>query len=171
MKTLEVTPIPVGRRIAVIIYEAFLVTALVFASSLITVKPLYFFVSTQSARTWWTQVIAICVLGLYFSWSWSNGRRTLAMKTWKVRLYTLDGYNVPLRQAFLRFTGLIAPWLVAEILITIIESRGHAILLSPARNAWIVTAILFPWIFCIFHPKRIPFHDAFSGTRLIFNEE
>ncbi|MCM8595818.1 MAG: RDD family protein [Candidatus Accumulibacter sp.] len=43
------------------------------------------------------------VLLVYFVWFWSNGRRTLAMKTWRMRLLTRDGGPVRPAQALLRY--------------------------------------------------------------------
>ena len=34
------------------------------------------------------QLFVFLVLGLYFSWFWSHGGQTVAMKTWHIRLLT-----------------------------------------------------------------------------------
>ncbi len=43
------------------------------------------------------------VLLVYFIWFWSNGGQTLAMKTWRIRLVTVEGLPVRPAQALLRF--------------------------------------------------------------------
>ena len=43
------------------------------------------------------------VLLVYFVWFWSNGRQTLAMKTWRIRVQTADALPVRPAQALLRF--------------------------------------------------------------------
>jgi len=43
------------------------------------------------------------VLLVYFIWFWSNGGQTLAMKTWRIRLVTAEGFPVRPAQALLRF--------------------------------------------------------------------
>lgn len=39
---------------------------------------------------------------LYFSWFWSHGGQTVAMKTWKIRLVSQHGHGLNFRQAVLR---------------------------------------------------------------------
>ena len=43
------------------------------------------------------------VLLVYFLWFWSHGGQTLAMKTWKIRLITVEGQPVRPAQALLRY--------------------------------------------------------------------
>ena len=43
------------------------------------------------------------VLCVYFTWFWTHGGQTLAMKTWRIRLVAADGGAVSPGQAILRF--------------------------------------------------------------------
>lgn len=49
------------------------------------------------------QAHCFLLLLVYFVGFWSNGRRTLAMKTWRMRLLTRDGGPVRPAQALLRY--------------------------------------------------------------------
>ena len=40
---------------------------------------------------------------IYFTWSWSHGRQTLPMKTWRFRLVTHNGQPLHPQQALLRY--------------------------------------------------------------------
>lgn len=43
------------------------------------------------------------VLLIYFVWFWSHGGQTLAMKTWRIRLLTVDGRPVRPAKALFRY--------------------------------------------------------------------
>ena len=49
------------------------------------------------------QAALFVVLGLYFSWFWSHGGQTLAMKAWHIRLVRADGSPVPIGRAMARY--------------------------------------------------------------------
>lgn len=88
-------------RIAAMIYESLLVTAVLFVASL----PFLYLVG--SAQTGWLrhvfQLYLAGVLFAYFSTFWLRSGQTLAMKTWRIRLVTVDGSPLTLKQAALRF--------------------------------------------------------------------
>ena len=43
---------------------------------------------------------------LFYAWSWSGGRRTLPMKTWRLRLVRADGTVVDRRRALGRYFAI-----------------------------------------------------------------
>jgi len=49
------------------------------------------------------QEISVLVIAAYFLWCWTHGGQTLAMKTWKIRIVTLQGHPLSLLQALKRF--------------------------------------------------------------------
>lgn len=80
------------------------------------------------------------VVGLYFVWFWRRDGRTLAMKTWKIRLVSADGARPGLDQLILRFL-----------------------------LAWPSVAVLGAGLFwALFDRDRQFLHDRLSGTRLVF---
>jgi uncharacterized RDD family membrane protein YckC len=80
-----VTP-GLGRRLAAMLYEAFLVFAVAFFAAWI-----FFFASggkdaTRGLVRAELQVFILVVLAAYFLWSWLRGGQTLAMRAWRIRL-------------------------------------------------------------------------------------
>ncbi|MEF8769597.1 RDD family protein [Candidatus Accumulibacter contiguus] len=87
------------------------------------------------------QAHCFLVMLIYFLWFWSNGRRTLAMKTWRIRLVTRDGLPVRPARALLRY---LLSW--------------PSIVLGGAGILW-----------ALFDRDRQFLHDRLAGTQLIIN--
>jgi uncharacterized RDD family membrane protein YckC len=90
------------RRLASMLYEIFLllgvlVLLLVFPHVLISAF------THRIAAPVIFQAHFFLVLLVYFLWFWSNGGQTLAMKTWRIRLQTQNGWPVRPAQALVRF--------------------------------------------------------------------
>jgi uncharacterized RDD family membrane protein YckC len=90
------------RRLASLFYDALLVAAILFLAGFLVVglmpalpSPLVRFLH---------QAYLFLVAGAYFTWFWRHGGQTLAMKTWRVRLETLDGGPLGWGQAWLRYS-------------------------------------------------------------------
>jgi uncharacterized RDD family membrane protein YckC len=81
--------------------------------------------------------LLLCCYG-YFAWQWTRGQ-TLGMRAWRMRLVDADGSPVGRRAAALRF--------------------GLALLSLLALGAG------FLW--ALFDPGKLAFHDRFSRTRLV----
>jgi uncharacterized RDD family membrane protein YckC len=95
-------PAPFLVRIAAMIYESLLVTAVVFVVAL----PFLYVVGTAESG-WVRHVFQAYLLGIlfaYFSAFWLRSGQTLAMKTWRIRLVDRNGGGrITFRQALLRF--------------------------------------------------------------------
>jgi uncharacterized RDD family membrane protein YckC len=154
------------RRFAALAYELLLVTAIVFAtnfallplvtphrgaSEALTVPAL----PERMALFW----ITFAVLAAYFVWCWSNGRRTLAMKTWKLALRTLDNRTVMPKTALLRY---LACWIGPLLALAAYLALSRAGL--GAHGAWLV-ALNFLWAFV--DRDRQFLHDRVARTRLV----
>lgn len=89
------------RRLICLIYEAFLLAAVLFLAGLLVVW------LHPEERGWLGhllfQAYLFAVMGAYFVWSWRHGGQTLAMKTWRIQLVDAHGGPVGLRQAWLRY--------------------------------------------------------------------
>ncbi len=81
-------------------YEALLLTAMLLAGA----AP--FVILTQELGSGLgrplLQLYLVAISGAYFIWQWRHGR-TLAMKTWRLRLVTREGAPLSLRHAAMRF--------------------------------------------------------------------
>lgn len=96
---------------------------------------------------------------LYFGWCWSGGRRTLPMKTWRMRLVARDGTAVTPRTALVRYgAAWLGPGLALAAYVALAAS-GHA------RNALSLAALNYAWV--LVDPDRAFLHDRFAGTRIV----
>ena len=92
---------PFWVRIASMIYESLLVTAVVFVASFLVIP-----VVGEMHAPWQRHLFQIYILGVlfsYFSAFWLRSGQTLAMKTWRIRLVQENGDRLSFRQAVLRF--------------------------------------------------------------------
>jgi len=90
-----------GRRALALIYEALLLVALIFLSSLPFVMIAHG--ADRAAARPLFQLYLLAVAAAYFVWQWRRGGQTLAMKTWRMRLVTRESTPLSLRHAASRF--------------------------------------------------------------------
>jgi len=108
------------------------------------------------------QAFLFVVLAIYFTWFWSHGGQTVAMRAWHVRLVTRDGRPVTQARALSRY---LASWVW---FVPALASASLAHLQSAAQ----ILALLFVWVVAyaltaLMHPERQFWHDALCGTRLV----
>ena len=157
---------PLWRRYAALGYEGLLLAAIVLLVGFLTlpaVRPAggerpVLAVPPLSAR-----VLSACFVfaaaGLYFTWSWTGGRRTLPMKTWRLAIVRSDGGVVDAKTAVARY---VAAWIGPA------ASLGVYAALQPAglgaHAAWLVPlGYLWPLV----DPDRQFMHDRLAGTRIV----
>jgi len=90
-----------------------------------------------------TQTIGIATCAAYFVCQWHLSGQTLPMKTWRMRLETVDGLRVALPQALLRATLATAGYLLLGISV----------------------------IWAFIDRDRQFLHDRLAGTRLVVSAE
>ena len=128
---------PLLARLAVLVYESLLLTAVIFVASFL-VMPV---VGDLQAR-WQRHFFQVYILGVvfaYFAAFWLRSGQTLAMKTWRIRLVTRAGTTISFRQAVFRFVLAVVG------------------LLALGAGFW--------WAF--FDRDRQFLHDRLVGTRLV----
>jgi hypothetical protein len=96
---------------------------------------------------------------LIYSWSWSEGRRTLPMKTWRIALRTTTGAPVPRRVAFVRYLAVWIGPLAAALAYALLREHGAGAL------AWPIAGM--NWLAALVDPQRQFLHDRVAGTRLV----
>ncbi len=101
------------------------------------------------------QVYLALVFGAYFSWFWSEGRRTLPMKTIDLRLVDASGQPLSAARAALRY-------LLALVFLT------GPILLAQWAGLWALALLPVSWIWAAFDRQRCTAYDRMAGTRLVF---
>ena len=127
----------VARRLASALYDLLLVAAVV----LIATFP-FLAILGDATHGWRRHVLQAWVLGVsgaYFVWFWTHGGRTLAMKTWRIRLVAEGGKPVNTARAIHRY---------------VIALLGFA-----------AAGIGFAW--ALIDRDRQFLHDRLSGTRLV----
>lgn len=135
-------PLPtpsIRRRLASMAYEAILLVSVVFFGFFVpnVVLGIAFQVALPGGLL---ALNIIGVVGFYLVWFWRRDGRTLAMKTWKIRLVAADGSKPGMDRLLLRF---LLAW--------------PSLMLCGAGVAW-----------ALFDPDRQFLHDRLSGTRLVF---
>ncbi len=136
----EEQPAGLLRRLAIILYDALLLVAVLFLAT----TPLVF-VNHGEAVDYsdpWIAVAAqayfVGVAYLYFGWFWTQGQ-TLGMRAWRTHLVDREGRSPTWLRALARFLLSIVSWLPAGL------------------GFW--------W--SLYHPQRAGWHDIGSGTRLV----
>jgi uncharacterized RDD family membrane protein YckC len=92
-------------RLLALLYEAVLLGALLLLATAAFVAIAG--ESTGQPRRLLLQGYLIAVAGLYFVWSWTGGRRTLPMRTWRLRLLDARGATPSVRSAIVRYLAAL----------------------------------------------------------------
>jgi hypothetical protein len=96
---------------------------------------------------------------IYFGWIWSEGRRTLPMKAWRLALVT-ERY-APLTRG-IALKRYVAAWIgpaMAIVAYALLAPRGFAALAWPL--------VCLNWLSAIADPQRQFLHDRIAGTRIV----
>jgi uncharacterized RDD family membrane protein YckC len=106
---------------------------------------------------WVFQAYLFVVIGAYFVWFWSEGRRTLPMKTVGLRLLDATDRPVSRPRAALRY---LLAW---------------TMLLAPALAAWWLAPawlalLALPFGAALLDGERRTLYDRLAGTRLVVDE-
>ena len=155
---------PLLRRLGAVLYEALLLTALVLITGflLLPITPGAGSHALPMARPV-ARVISfvaiVLVVGAYCVYFWSNGRRSLPMKTWRLALVRRDGATLAVTTAMVRY---IAAWIGPALAIAAyvaLRDMGHA------RQGFWMLGFNFAW--ALVDNERLFLHDRLAGTRLV----
>lgn len=106
---IKFSPVPLWRRLAAILYDTFLLIAVLFIAAWILLLVIGEELSQSGHPLLTAYYISISLL--FFVWFWIHGGQTLGMKVWRVRVVNPDGSSIKLRQAITRFFTAILSWL------------------------------------------------------------
>ena len=105
----SVWPAGLGRRLGAMLYDGFLVTAIWIA---VTVVHMVFYryvldqqpeeIGTTAADVWSLRLLLLFFVTLFFVFSWRRGGMTLGMQAWRLRVQTLEGCPLTLKQSLIR---------------------------------------------------------------------
>ena len=156
-----------GRRLLSLLYEGLLLVALLFLAGF-ALAP---FVSPAGSATTHTLGIpslparvaafgALVLLGaLFYGWCWSEGRRTLPMKTWHLALVARDGATVPRRAALVRYLA----WWIGPALGLV----AYALLRPHGLGGLAAPLFALNYVAALVDPERQFLHDRVAGTRVV----
>jgi uncharacterized RDD family membrane protein YckC len=145
------------------LYEGLLLFAVAFVGTW-----LFFFASGGREVAGWVRIALQAYLAAlyaaYFLWCWLRGGRTLAMKTWRIRLVAPGFAKLPPGRALLRlaYAGVLAVSFLA-ILGAALEFRNPWLALA----AFSVAGIGPGWALVDRDGQFL--HDRLAGTRLVLD--
>jgi uncharacterized RDD family membrane protein YckC len=148
-----------ARRLAAFVYEGVLLFGVVMIAGLV------YSGLTQQRHALQGRaglmVFLFLVLGLYFSWFWSHGGQTVAMKAWHVRLLRADGQSVSWLRAATRYLLSWLWFLPATVAVSAAGLHGKGEI-GVALLAGVLAYAALAWL----RPDRQFWHDVVCGTRL-----
>jgi uncharacterized RDD family membrane protein YckC len=105
------------------------------------------------------QLYLFATIGAYFIFFWTRGRRTLAFKTWHLRLVSArDQASAPsIKQAVIRY---LATWIGPALALTIFATLGKSV------GGWWILALFANFLWAIADPAKQFLHDRIAGTRV-----
>jgi len=110
------------------------------------------------AARWFFQGFLFAVISAYFIGFWSEGRRSLPMKTVAIRLVDAQSQPLTIQKAAIR-CGLV--WIL------VLAPAALAYAFSPL---WLLLwALSFAW--AAVSPRRLTLLDQLSGTRLVIDSQ
>lgn len=105
----SVWPAGLGRRLGAMLYDGFLVTAIWIAVTIVHVAFFRFVLSQQAEEIgttafdiWSLRVMLLFFVSLFFIFSWTRGGMTLGMQAWRLRVQTVDGYSISVKEGLIR---------------------------------------------------------------------
>ncbi|CAA0117794.1 Uncharacterised protein [BD1-7 clade bacterium] len=136
------------RRLAAMFYDAFLVTAVLLATTAIVLglemanssgTHVHGERAMQGIWQWISFLTNLTVMSLFFTYLWVKNGQTLGMQAWRIRIDNTDNKRISWRQAYIRF---FAAFLSAGFL-----GLGYLwVLFSKDKQSW---------------------HDKVSGTQTV----
>lgn len=156
-----------ARRLAASLYEALLLAALAVAVGAVLIPwvspgvadPSHMLTLPRPGARAVSFVCVFAVLGAYCIWVWSDGRRSLPMRTWGVALETATGARPSPGRAAIRYLGVwIGPACAVAVYVAL-KPYGH--------RRWAVALLAVNYAWAILDQDRRFLQDRLAGTRLV----
>lgn len=154
-------PVPgMRRRMACLVYEALLLFGVVMGAGLV------YGVATNQRHalqgTLGLQIAVFLALGGYFVWFWTRHGQTLPMRTWQLRLVTVQGQPVGRVRAMGRY---VLCWVWVLPALAIVQLDGVA---SGGRTFFALCAGVLVYAATAYGRRDRQFwHDVVCGTRIV----
>jgi len=155
---------PLVRRYAALCYEGLLLSAVILVVGFLTLP------ATRGAPAGglalpplparvFSGCLVFSAVGLYCVGFWSGGRRTLAMKTWRLSLVRADGHMVDAKTAVVRY---LCAWIGPAA-----SLAAYAALHPAGLGAHATWLLPIGYLWPVFDPEREFLHDRLAGTRIV----
>lgn len=128
------------RRLAVIVYDAFLLIAVLFFATIILLP--FQQGNALEPNSWLYKLYLLLVSFLFYAWFWTRGGQTLGLLAWKLRVVSDDGSPISWQQAALRY--------------------------SSAWLSWGLFGLGLVWM--LVNKDRLMWHDLISKTHLVWKQ-
>jgi len=156
----ELPPPGVARRLACLVYEGVLLFGVVMIAG-------YLYSSLTQQRhalqgKAGLQAFLFVVLAIYFTWFWSHGGQTVAMKAWHIRLVGADGAPVSQPRAFGRYV-LAWLWFLPALAAVRLSGLSGTGVIFGTMFAGVLGWATLAWL----RRDRQFWHDVVCGTRLV----
>ena len=150
----------IARRLACFVYEGVLLFGVVMIAG-------YLYSSLTQQRhalqgKTGLQMFLFVVLAIYFTWFWSHGGQTVAMKAWHVRLVRTDGTPVSQARAFVRYL-LAWLWFLPSLAAVHFAGLSGVGVIFGTMAVGVLGYAALAWL----RADRQFWHDAVCGTRLV----
>jgi uncharacterized RDD family membrane protein YckC len=143
------------RRFGAFVHEAFFLVAFVFIVELGITR-----LAGGELKGLWrniSQVALFLAIGAYFIWQWTGGRRTLAQKTWQLRLQKENSGNLSLGTSVSRY---VAAWIGPALALGAYTAVGKL-------GLWLM---LFNFVWALIDREKQFLHDRIAHTQLVVAE-
>lgn len=149
-----------ARRLAAFVYEGLLLFGVLMPAGL-----LYASLTQQRHALQGRlglQIFLFVVLAAYFTWFWTRGGQTLAMKTWRLRVVSAEGRPLTRARALARYL-LSWMWFLPSLLAVQLAGLKSGL----AIGTTLVAGVLAYAASSRLHPQRQFLHDALCGTCIV----
>lgn len=156
----------IWRRLAAMVYEAFLLFAM-FVPTLVVMLLLgaLFGADKQRFSGWVGSLFAllpVLVWGVYFVWCWQRGGRTLAMKAWRLRLHAADGSPPGRGRCIARY--VLALFAFGSAGVGLLMLRNHA---NELRYWALLAPLAISMLWALVDRERQFLYDRVAGTKMV----
>ena len=166
MTRVAAAPASLARRLGALLYEALLLVAMALVAGfafLPLISPVTSTAAAPGVPPPFARTMLFCALSglaaLYCTWCWSEGRRTLPQKTWRIRIVGDDGRPIARKTALLRY---LAAWIGPAAALAVYA----ALPATPLRRYALLIGLL-NYAFALVDRERRFLHDRLAGTRLV----
>ncbi|MDO9104159.1 MAG: RDD family protein [Methylovulum sp.] len=96
------------RRIAAIIYDLFLLCAILFAATALLLP--FNAGEAYTRQQFFYPLYLLTISFIFYGWFWTHGGQTLGLRAWRIKVLTLDQQPISWTHALIRFTTAIISW-------------------------------------------------------------